>query len=46
MKYGEADYVKYYNQERQYTANCNMSPIKYEIYQKKVSGWSCQYLCS
>jgi putative transposase len=40
MKQDVTDYMKYYNQERLHTANGNMSPIKYEISQKKVSGWS------
>ena len=40
MKQDVADYMKYYNQDRSHTANGNMSPIKYEISQKKVSGWS------
>ncbi|MAD14597.1 MAG: hypothetical protein CL579_00715 [Alteromonadaceae bacterium] len=40
MKQDVADYMKYYNQDRLHTANGNMSSIKYEISQKKVSGWS------
>lgn len=40
MKQDVANYMKYYNQDRLHTANGNMSPIKYEISQKKVSGWS------
>ncbi len=40
MKQDVADYMKYYNQDRLHTANGNMSPIKYEISQKRVSGWS------
>ena len=33
-------YMKYYNQDRLHTANGDMSPIKYEMSLKKVSGWS------
>jgi len=40
MKQDVTAYMKYYNQERLHTANGDMSPIKYEISQKKVSGWS------
>lgn len=40
MKQDVAAYMKYYNQERLHTANGDMSPIKYELSQKKVSGWS------
>jgi putative transposase len=40
MKQDIAGYMKYYNQDRLHTANGNMSPIKYEISQNKVSGWS------
>ena len=34
------DYMQYYNQEWLHTANGKMSPIKYEISQQKVFGWS------
>ena len=37
MKQDVADYMKYYNQDRLHTANGNMSPIKYELSQKKCS---------
>jgi putative transposase len=37
MKQDVTDYMKYYDQERLHTANGNMSPIKYEISQNKVS---------
>lgn len=40
MKQDVANYMKYYNHDRLHTANGDMSPIKYEISQKKVSGWS------
>jgi putative transposase len=40
MKQDVTAYMKYYNQDRLHTANSDMSPIKYEISQKKVSGWS------
>ncbi|MGB2708761.1 MAG: integrase core domain-containing protein, partial [Pseudoalteromonas nigrifaciens] len=38
IKQDVANYMKCYNQDRLHSANGNMSPIKYEIYQKKVSG--------
>jgi putative transposase len=40
MKQDVTAYMKYYNQDRLHTANSDMSPIKYEMSQKKVSGWS------
>jgi len=40
MKNDVAAYMRYYNQERQHTANGNMSPINYENSLKKVSGWA------
>jgi putative transposase len=40
MKQDVTAYMKYYNQDRLHTANGDMAPIKYEISQKKVSGWS------
>lgn len=40
MKNDVAAYMRYYNQERQHTANENMSPINYENSLKKVSGWA------
>ena len=38
MKQYLANCMKYYNPDRLHTANGNMSPIKYEISQKKISG--------
>ena len=38
MKQDMTDYMEYYIQECLHTASGNMSPIKYEISQKKVSG--------
>jgi putative transposase len=40
MKQDVTAYMKYYNQDRLHTANGDMPPIKYEVSQKKVSGWS------
>ncbi|GAC33595.1 transposase for insertion sequence element IS904 [Paraglaciecola polaris LMG 21857] len=40
MKQDVTAYMKYYNQDRLHTANGDMSPIKYEMSLKKVSGWS------
>ncbi|MFT6284789.1 MAG: putative transposase [Arenicella sp.] len=40
MKQDVTTYMKYYNQDRLHTTNGDMSPIKYEMSLKKVSGWS------
>ncbi len=38
MKKDVADYMRYYNNDRPYTANGGMSPVKYEMSQIEVSG--------
>ena len=37
MKQDVADYIRYYNNDRLYTTNGDMSPVKYELSQLKVS---------
>tara|TARA_B110000285_G_scaffold95846_1_gene109296 strand:+ start:938 stop:1315 length:378 start_codon:yes stop_codon:yes gene_type:complete len=38
MKLDVAKYIRYYNNGRLHTANGDMSPVKYELSQLKVSG--------
>ena len=38
MKQDVADYIRYYNNDRLHTTNGDMSPVKYELSQVKVSG--------
>ncbi|SFL29837.1 Integrase core domain-containing protein [Nitrosomonas aestuarii] len=38
MKQNVAGYIRYYNNDRLHTANCEMSPAKYEMSQIEVSG--------
>ncbi|THB66932.1 MAG: hypothetical protein D6B27_05595 [Gammaproteobacteria bacterium] len=33
-------YIKYYNYDRLHAANCDLSPVKYEMCLKDVSGWT------
>jgi putative transposase len=40
MKADVAAYIKYYNLERLHTANGDVSPIHFEMSQKKVSGFA------
>jgi putative transposase len=40
MKLDVATYIKYYNFERLYTSNGNISPINYEKYLIKVSSFT------
>ena len=34
------DYIRYYNNDRLYTANNSLSPVNYELSERKVSGLS------
>ncbi len=38
MKLDVAHYIRYYNKDRSHTANGDLSPVKYELSQLKVSG--------
>ena len=38
VKLDVAQYIRYYNTDRSHTANGNLSPVKYELSQLKVSG--------
>ena len=38
MKLHVAHYIRYYNKDRSHTANDDLSPVKYELSQLKVSG--------
>ena len=38
MKLDVAHYIRYYNNDRSHTANGDLSPVKYELSQLKVSG--------
>jgi len=38
MKLDVAQYIRYYNNDRLHTANGDLSPVKYELSQLKVSG--------
>ena len=38
MKLDVAKYIRYYNNDRLHTANGDMSPVKYELSQLKMSG--------
>jgi len=38
MKQDVADYMRYYNNDRLHTTNQDMSPVKYELSEMKVSG--------
>ena len=38
MRKDVADYIRYYNNDRLHTANNDMSPVNYELSEKKVSG--------
>ena len=38
MKQDVAEYIRYYNNDRLHTANDSMSPVNYEMSQRKVSG--------
>jgi len=40
MKQDVADYIRYYNNDRLHNANGSLSPINYELSQRKVSGWT------
>ena len=40
MKQDVTTYMKHYNQDWLHAANADMSPINYEMFLKKVSGWS------
>jgi putative transposase len=40
MKLDVAQYIRYYNNDRLHTANGDLSPVKYELSQLKVSGIS------
>ena len=38
MKKDVADYIRYYNNDRLHTANNSLSPVNYELSERKVSG--------
>lgn len=38
MKRDVADYIRYYNNDRLHTANNSLSPVNYELSERKVSG--------
>ena len=38
MKKDVADYIRYYNNDRLHTANNSMTPVNYELSERKVSG--------
>lgn len=40
MKKDVTDYMRYYNNDRLHTANSGMAPVKYELSQIKVSGFT------
>ncbi len=40
MKKDVEDYIRYYNHDRLHTANGDLSPVKFEMCVKKVSGWT------
>jgi putative transposase len=46
MKLDVAHYIRYYNNDRSHTANGDLSPVKYEVSQLKVSdiGWPEQFV--